>query len=176
MKVKDIKYVFQENPELRKIGTETQYSKYLKTIFPNSEIKNIVYHHSYEKIEKFKNNFKEGYAARHGVSEKAIFFLEEFAKEEFLSKRNHLNSVLINLENPLKYNGKFKTGTEEAKAHSGIKEGVSAAIKNKNDGVIFGKIWDNKIWSKVLVVFSSRQTRVLGSKKDKEEFKKFVKE
>lgn len=38
-----INFVFKENPELEKIGTKEEYSEYLKTIFPNSKIKNIVF-------------------------------------------------------------------------------------------------------------------------------------
>jgi hypothetical protein len=36
--------LFESNPELANIGTQEQYSKYLDTIFPDSKIKNIVYH------------------------------------------------------------------------------------------------------------------------------------
>lgn len=34
------------NTELNTIGTEEQYSQYLNTIFPDSKIKDIVYHGS----------------------------------------------------------------------------------------------------------------------------------
>ena len=36
--------VFKENEELFKIGTQQQYSQYLNTIFPDSKVKEIVYH------------------------------------------------------------------------------------------------------------------------------------
>ena len=39
-----IKLIFQSNPELASIGTLSQYSDYLSTIFPSSKIKDIVYH------------------------------------------------------------------------------------------------------------------------------------
>lgn len=172
--MKLIKKFFNQNPELSKIGTKKQYKKYLKTIFPDSKFKKIVYHHSDKKIEKFKDNFLEGYASKHGVSPKAIFFLEKPAKKEFLSKRKYLNYCLISLEKPFIYKSKFKKGTKEAKAHSGIKEGINSALKSKYDGVIFNKIWDNKQWCTVFTVFSAKQIHILGSKKDIKKFKKYL--
>lgn len=174
MKRRDINLIFNQNLKLKKIGTKKEYEKYLKNYFPNSKFKKIVYHHSDEKIEKFKDDFIEGYASRHGVSKRAIFFLENPVGEDFLSKRPHLILSLINVENPLKYRSKFKLGTKESKAHGGIKEGVDYALKNKYDCIIFDKIWDNRTWCKVISVFSSKKIHVLGSKKDEIDFKKFI--
>lgn len=39
-----IDFVFDKFPELEKIGTKEEYKEYLKTIFPDSICKNIVYH------------------------------------------------------------------------------------------------------------------------------------
>ena len=50
--------LFESNPELAKIGTPAQYSAYLDTIFPNSKVKDIVYHGSsqfgFDKFSKEK--------------------------------------------------------------------------------------------------------------------------
>lgn len=51
-----VDYVYNQYPELSNIGTREQYSKYIDTIFPNSRIKNIVYHSSPNKFEKFREN------------------------------------------------------------------------------------------------------------------------
>jgi predicted SprT family Zn-dependent metalloprotease len=52
--------IFSENPELSKIGSQEQYSAYLGTIFPDSEVKEVIAHVSREKgIEKFKANESE---------------------------------------------------------------------------------------------------------------------
>lgn len=45
--------VFDNTSELSSIGTKEQYSQYLDTIFPDSKVKDIVYHGSNSKIEKF---------------------------------------------------------------------------------------------------------------------------
>lgn len=36
--------LFKEVPEFASIGTKDQYADYLETVFPNSKIKDIVYH------------------------------------------------------------------------------------------------------------------------------------
>ena len=48
-----IKELFEDNLELSSIGTEEQYEKYIKTIFPDSKVNNIVYHRT--KSQKFDN-------------------------------------------------------------------------------------------------------------------------
>jgi predicted NAD-dependent protein-ADP-ribosyltransferase YbiA (DUF1768 family) len=47
--------VFNENPEVANVGTEQQYSEYLDSVFSNSQVKDIVYHGSNEKFDKFKD-------------------------------------------------------------------------------------------------------------------------
>jgi len=48
-----IEELFNSIPELANIGTLEQYSQYLDSIFPDSKIKDIVYHGTYEKFNKF---------------------------------------------------------------------------------------------------------------------------
>ena len=53
---KGVDFVFEQNPELSQIGTKEEYSQYLETIFPESNIKEIVYHETsgdWFKNEKF---------------------------------------------------------------------------------------------------------------------------
>ena len=43
IKVKEgVEDLFESNPELANIGTQTQYSQYLDTIFPDSKVKDIL--------------------------------------------------------------------------------------------------------------------------------------
>ena len=48
---------FEANPELTSIGTPAQYSQYLESIFPESKVKDIVYHGTHAKFDKFDKNF-----------------------------------------------------------------------------------------------------------------------
>ena len=45
--------LFESNPELDNIGSPSQYSQYLNTIFPESIVQKILYHGTYEKFDKF---------------------------------------------------------------------------------------------------------------------------
>ena len=48
--------LFNDNPELSSIGTKEQYSQYLNSIFPDSKVKDIVYHGTEDKFDKFDMN------------------------------------------------------------------------------------------------------------------------
>jgi len=50
-----IQSFFESHPELSTIGSLEQYYNYLKSIFPGSKVRNIVYHSSPNKIEKFRD-------------------------------------------------------------------------------------------------------------------------
>ena len=57
--------VFEANPELTSIGTPAQYSQYLESIFPESQVKDIVYHgtlpeNKFEKFDKQKGTNLNG--------------------------------------------------------------------------------------------------------------------
>lgn len=59
-KIKEgIDLVFNENRELSTIGTKEEYSKYLDSIFVDSSVKDILYHGSSSKIDKFKKSLDE---------------------------------------------------------------------------------------------------------------------
>ena len=63
--IKDgVQELFESNPELANIGTPEQYSQYLDTIFPDSKVKDIVYHGSKEKfdtVDVSKSKFQKGF-------------------------------------------------------------------------------------------------------------------
>lgn len=45
--------IFNTNSELNDIGTPEQYSQYLDSVFPDSQVKDIVYHGTDAQFEKF---------------------------------------------------------------------------------------------------------------------------
>ena len=49
--------LFESNPELANIGTPEQYSQYLDTVFPDSKVKDIVYHGTDKEFDKFDLSF-----------------------------------------------------------------------------------------------------------------------
>lgn len=54
-----VDFVFEQIPELAKIGSKEQYSKYLNAIFPDSKLNNIVYHGT--NIDSYNKILKEGF-------------------------------------------------------------------------------------------------------------------
>lgn len=48
-----VDFVFEQNTELSQIGSKEQYSEYLDTIFPDTKIKNIVYHSTSALFENY---------------------------------------------------------------------------------------------------------------------------
>lgn len=85
-----VEKVFSEYPELERIGTKREYSQYLKTVFPDSKIQEIVYHSSPGKFSKFKD------PASSGLSH--IWFSEKPLGSQF---GPNIYSVLLDLQNPL---------------------------------------------------------------------------
>ena len=75
-----IDFVFYKCPELRKIGTKKQYAEYIKTVFPNSIHKNIVYHGSknWENFEIFEHKSSVNFNYNHH----SFFFTSSIADAE----------------------------------------------------------------------------------------------
>ena len=181
-----VKEVFNSNPELASIGTAEQYSAYLDSIFPNSKVKDIVYHGTYKRLESFN---KATIDERYGTG--AIFFANlDYAKTfgDTYSKENvTVNGItgsgesiliptLINITNPLQVSDvkflrkRLKPGFVSP---GGTKDARDILNNNKeNDGLI-GKDYSD-IENQTYVVRDADQTHILGSKQDTEAFKKFV--
>ncbi len=54
-----VDFVFEENPELAKIGTKEQYLEYLDSVFPDTKLKSIVYHGT--SMDSYNAILKEGF-------------------------------------------------------------------------------------------------------------------
>jgi len=146
-KIKEgVDFVFEQNPEFSQIGTEEQYSEYLDTIFPESKVRDIVYHGSKEKINKFYEPTSEL-----SLGKPAIYFrkkIEKHAKDKLIS-----HQVIINSEFPLIVND-FNEYSE---------------IKNRRfHDSVYIKDEDE------FAVFTAEKVYILGVNQDLENFKKFV--
>lgn len=130
-----IDFVFEQNPELANIGTQEQYSEYLDTIFPESKVKDIVYHGSLSKFQNFIKN-----VSKRTTSSDGIWFTssKELAKEYSVSEKIvHIGTeyeVLKKLkkENPFK-NYKITSGFDADNYNEIIKKYGERKV---NNGVI----------------------------------------
>jgi predicted NAD-dependent protein-ADP-ribosyltransferase YbiA (DUF1768 family) len=136
--------LFNSTPELAAIGTPEQYSQYLDTIFPDSKVKDIVYHGSKAPNIKVFNKSEYGYE---GIS--------------FTYSKNRATGYAKDAS----WNTVKKDGTPwYGKVYSVI-------INAKELGKDY-EILENL--QEELVVFEPDQIHILGNKQDIEGFKKFV--
>jgi hypothetical protein len=167
MKAKDVKSVHSENPELKEVGTATQYYKYLKTIFPESKVKDIVYHGSPNKFPEFKDPSTSGLSH--------IWFSEKPLKGQF---GENVYSVILNIKNPLNefdnenYPKELKNYEAPINPEWRNNYHLTGELPQyKYDGTIRNSRVDD---GRSITVRSPDQIHILGSKKDIEGFKKHV--
>jgi hypothetical protein len=189
-----VQELFDSNPELSKIGTKEQYSTYLDTIFPDSKVKDIVYHGANEPIEGDK------FVVRQGATGNGIWFsgskryatdvMNRTPQPESLSGRKlrgepTMYSVILNIKNPKHYkdaSGAILAQSPERFLEGKIEEyrlhGNEQYNKDVDDGVLFhhpnSKKPENRDSADQVVVFEPEQIHILGSKQDIEGFKKYT--
>lgn len=103
--LENVREVFELYPNLEKIGKKEEYLEYIEKIFPDSKIKNIVWHGSPndEKFEKFDEN-KIGQLDG-GFFGKGFYFsktksLAQHYKNRYPKTTGNLYPVSLNLKNP----------------------------------------------------------------------------
>ncbi len=170
--------LFESNPELSNIGTQEQYSQYLNSIFPESQVQDIVYHLSNAEFEKFDKKFIST-NTRDFDSWLGFFFTTDKTKFKELLKSRNLEwkqeyPAILNIKKIANEPGilstKFKDVqglTEKSEAYRNYKKSLLA---NANDGIISPSITgaDN------ITVFEPEQIHILGNKQDTEGFKNFL--
>lgn len=169
-----INKVFEVNPELTNIGSRQQYLDYLDTVFPDSQVKDIVYHGSETKkptdifVETFigKNNKLLG-------AGKGFYFTKDV---NYSKVYGETTSSLIDIKNPTDFNSNDFDTVQELEA-------AAKGLSDKGDGVIdsrenfyYPKGEENvKLSSSPdYIVFKPEQIHILGSKQDVAGFKNFV--
>jgi hypothetical protein len=161
-----VEEVFNENAELASIGTSEQYSQYLDTIFPDSQIKDIVYHGTGEskKIENFNTRDGRIYFSDNLTASQYANW-DEFNRAQddpFSNPKAQVVPAIINLENPVTLDDVEFKETETNKEGDGI---IGLNIKDPLGGI-----------ETQYVVRDANQVHVLGSKKDIEDFKNFIRQ
>jgi len=161
----DVTKLFKSNPDLAKIGTQKQYNQYLDTIFPDSQVKDIVYHGAMEQLLPKDGKFK-GYVTYFSTTKK---YSETFG---FPINRKIIQAV-VNIVNPYKAPSELADVPEEI--HNTDEFTNPRIIKSNKLGYdsVIGVDAGQKEGSTV-AVFEPEQIHILGNKQDLEGFKKFV--
>ena len=165
-----VDFVFEQIPELAYIGTVEQYSEYLDTVFPESKIKDIVYHRTVEQFNVFdKSRTKQINGYR--------FYFSPINTGRY---GQYVMQAILNIKNLAEpYNDHFINNVN--KEHPEYTEGKSEyfylptqiyvhASKYGYDGVYAFEGTNDDEYS----VYEPEQINVLGSECDIENFKKFV--
>ena len=171
------------NPQ-QKQQAQQLYSQYLDTIFPDSKVKDIVYHGANEPIEG------ENFTKREGATGGGIWFsgskkyaqiqMDRAQPSESLIGRKlrggpTMYRVLLNIKNPKNFYD--ATGALLVQTP---REFEKQYDKKTNDGALFHHPNSKKPITAdsadQVVVFEPEQIHILGSKEDIEGFKEFVKQ
>jgi hypothetical protein len=84
-----VEELFNENPELTSVGSQEQYSQYLNTIFPDSQVKDIVYHGTNNIFESFSKS-KLGESTTSPSAYEGFFFTNNIELANYYSGKNDL--------------------------------------------------------------------------------------
>lgn len=130
-KMEGIDFVFSQSPELASVGSKAQYLQYLSTIFPNSKVKDIVYHGSdVENLQQF--NLK--YFGQKDVGDRGYGIYLSKDKNVARGYGKYLYNVLVNIQNP--YNVKFKDNDPSYLwnriEHNSYKQDIEKLEKDRN--------------------------------------------
>jgi hypothetical protein len=159
-----VEELFNNNPELANIGTAEQYSAYIDSIFPDSQVKDIVYHGTTNKFNKFELGNTN--AAGKKTNTEGFHFIAEPGKSFYKERYGNLMSVVLDINNPVK-NEKYEKALEYlSKRDKAVfkSEGYDSGIKYFEDP-------DGEF---EYVVFEPEQIHILGNEQDIEGFKSFM--
>ena len=151
-KLNQIQQIFEDNPELSQVGTMEQYAAYLDTIFPDSKVKDIVYHFTTKKNKE--KILEEGFKINKPIESDISFSKDNTWKDDYRSETIY---SLLNIKNPKGYD---RYSLREKKE-----------LDSTVDGGINIKTSDTHY---ATVVFKPEQIHILASKQDIEGFKNFT--
>jgi len=157
------------NPQQKQQALQ-QYSQYLNSIFPDSKVKDIVYHSRFNKENiTNKDRWKNGFYT--GTKDQADLMADmaESGSNDIMTT----SALLINLQNP-----KVTTYVDrKVEDYKDSNDGFIIEATEKDALQLIGDRdgYNTKNFKKEYVVFEPEQIHILGSKQDIEGFKEFTK-
>ena len=189
-KMEGIDYVFSQSPELASIGSKAQYLQYLSTIFPNSKVKDIVYHGTNAEFENFSRDIE--YFKLDKNINRPFYFT---TSKTFWNRKNRKTAILnipsIVNRQTFENNSEFKELFNKIIKEEGSLHGITTYDKflsevdrkspypfeNPKVGEYLRKnnlTFETPEGGQTYTVFEPEQIHVLGSKLDLEMFKNFI--
>ena len=190
-----IRYAYSRNPELANIGTIEEYNDYIKTIFPESKVRDINYHMGPKGLQELKPSTGEVHNTNPGA--RGIYVTPDKSYSQSLRKyttdrlekpsgwiylkRNltprgwdkaneiftDIYPVMVDTKNPLYTKGTWTWGFKDSKYKS---------LMDKYDAIVnSGPKWYQNVNSMPeTIVPKTEQTLILGSDADVAGFRKFI--
>lgn len=181
LKTSDKLDVLKDNPEFGQIGTPFDYSNYIDDIFRDSQLKGIYYHGGPKGIEKFRtpkdSEFALNKAINSGTKDQGIYFTGDKKLANYYKSSNKnakVYKVKLNSQNPYYTNDWFairiRAALDKDYLYPGsITDRVRYGILKDHDAVVWhGRLGEN-------IVFDPDQIHIMGSKKDAQLFKDYIK-
>jgi len=142
----EINFVFEQNPELASFGTPEQYSRYLETIFPESKIKDILYHGSKDKFDFFDKGKTRDYSGIENYEHYGFYFGDKYSAygktENHETVYKYMLPVLLNIKNPY-YLAEEDTKLSSIDLSTPLKDQIK--FSQENDGLI-QLDFSNNLW------------------------------
>lgn len=179
-----VDFVFEQNPELANIGTKEQYVKYLETIFPESKIRDIVYHGTQNNFDQFDENKISENSGNFGFYGKGFYF----TPDQRSIHGDVIVKALINIRNPYHFDMKgdlsdsnnlekyFAKKIDETFCQNkkGYEDYYNELYDNYDGVVVHRNMGKSNDSISEISIFNVSNIHILGSKADIENFKKFV--
>lgn len=177
--------IYTSNEEIKNIGSKEQYIEYLKSVFPESNLKDILYHGSKSKFEEFDLSKLSTNSGDTGLFGEGIYFTPN--KKISDSYGDFKYPSLLNVKSPFIRNKKNFDALYEKLKHLGIpklffdSQGLPMITQYENGK--YSKEVSQAIkelgfdsansWTEISV-YNTESIHTLGSKKDVQGFKDFV--
>ena len=158
-----VDFVFEQNPDLVSMGSKDHYIQYLETIFPESKVKEILWHGTVSEntIEKFDHEYE--------YNKKGVTFLGNYKQATGYkdSDKGQLYAAVVDVKNPYIQ----KPLPDDMWATDQLeKEHIDSFRALGYDAIIGVGFFGDKEW----LIFNSNQIHILGSDNDLKNFKEFV--
>lgn len=159
--------IFEQTPELSNIGTLEDYSRYIDSIFPDSIVKEVVYHGTNNQFEEFE----QGHTDPTGFKTDTLgfHFIEEAALDSYRDVYGEVKSVVVDFKNPIYTEYSTEEGSEASRLEYLKQEDIDGFKSQNFDSGIITRPGEQEY-----VAFDSEQIHILGNKKDIQGFRNFV--
>lgn len=161
----DIELLFEDHPELAAIGTKEQYEAHLADVFPESAIKDILYHGTASIFEDFNMRPQTRNGSKF-ISEAAFFTSDINLAQTYVKDTGELKRVLVNVLNPKIYD------THPRKIDLSLRS-LSGEFREKLEAEGYDSVINFRSNGEVAVL-KSENIHTLGSKKDVQKFTSYV--